>query len=109
MNWMKCLKMQNDEFVLEYTQNAQDDLKELLTNNSKKAARKAVHEALKKMQTNLRHPSLNTHKYDEFEGPSGEEVFESYAQNNTPGAYRIFWYYGPKRKTITILAITPHP
>lgn len=41
--------------------------------------------------------------------PNGEEVFESYAQNNTPGAYRIFWYYGPKRKMITILAITSHP
>ena len=61
------------------------------------------------MQTNLRHPSLNTHKYDEMQGVNGDEVFESYAQNNTPGAYRIFWYYGPKRKMITILAITPHP
>lgn len=61
------------------------------------------------MSTNLKHPSLNTHKYDEMEGPNGEEVFESYAQNNTPGAYRIFWHYGPGKKKITILAITPHP
>ncbi len=30
-------------------------------------------------------------------GPKGEEVFESYTQNKTPGDYRIFWYYGPKR------------
>lgn len=101
--------MQSDEFVFEFTENAQDDLKALLNDNSKKAARKAVHEALKKMQKNLKHPSLNTHKYDEFQGPHGEDVFESYAQNNTPGAYRIFWCYGPKRKMITILAITPHP
>lgn len=98
-----------DEFVFAYTENAEDDLKKLLLDNGKKVARKAVHEALKKMRMNLRHPSLNTHKYDEMQGPNGEEVFESYAQNNTPGAYRIFWYYGPKRKMITILAITPHP
>lgn len=88
---------------------AQENLKELIADNSKKIAKKAVHEALKKMRVNLRHPSLNTHKYDAMEGPNGEDVFESYAQNNTPGAYRIFWHYGPSKKQITILAITPHP
>lgn len=39
----------------------------------------------------------------------GGDVFESYAQNKTPGAYRIFWTYGPSKAEITILAITPHP
>lgn len=61
------------------------------------------------MEINLRHPSLNTHEYDELEGPNGEKVFESYAQNRTPGAYRIFWHYGPAKKQITIVAIVPHP
>jgi hypothetical protein len=42
-------------------------------------------------------------------GPNGEEVFEAYAENNTPGAYRIFWVYGPGKDVITILAITAHP
>jgi hypothetical protein len=49
-------------------------------------------------------------------GLSGEKIFEAYAQNNTPGAYRIFWHYGPDEITskkrapvITIVAITPHP
>jgi len=36
------------------------------------------------------------------------DVFETYAQNNTPGAYRIFWVYA-KQKEIYILDITPHP
>jgi hypothetical protein len=38
-------------------------------------------------------------------------VFEAYAQNRTPGAYRIFWCYGPDKDKgdITITAITPHP
>jgi hypothetical protein len=36
-------------------------------------------------------------------------VFESYVQNRTPGAYRVFWCYGPEQGQITIVAITPHP
>ncbi|MFM1841272.1 MAG: hypothetical protein RLZZ490_3 [Cyanobacteriota bacterium] len=61
------------------------------------------------METNLRHPSLNTHKYTAIQGKNGEEVFESYVENKTPGAFRVFWHYGPNRQEITILAITPHP
>lgn len=99
----------SDEFDLKYIENAEDDLKELVADKSKKGVLKAVVKSLKLMSTNLKHPSLNTHKYDEIKGPNGEDVFESYAQNNTPGAYRIFWHYGPKKKMITILAITPHP
>jgi hypothetical protein len=52
---------------------------------------------------------LHTHKYNALEGPNGEEVFEAYVENNTPGAYRIFWHYGPGRGIISIIAITPHP
>jgi hypothetical protein len=61
------------------------------------------------METNLRHPSLNTHKYTAIQGCNGEEVFESYVENKTPGAFRVFWHYGPNRQEITIVAITPHP
>lgn len=61
------------------------------------------------MRSNLRHPSLNTHKYSDVAGKNGEEAFESYAQNHTPGAYRIFWHYGPEKGMITILRIVPHP
>lgn len=42
-------------------------------------------------------------------GHNGEEIFEAYAENNTPAAYRIFWYYGPNKDNITILVITAHP
>lgn len=34
-------------------------------------------------------------------------VFEAYAENETPAAYRLFWYYGPEEKEITIYSITP--
>ena len=39
----------------------------------------------------------------------GEEVFEAYARNRTPGADRVFWCYGPRKRQRTIIAITPHP
>jgi hypothetical protein len=61
------------------------------------------------METNLRHPSLNTHKYNAIEGENGEEIFESYVENKTPAAFRIFWHYGIGQGIITIVAITPHP
>lgn len=61
------------------------------------------------METNLRHPSLNTHKYTAIQGKNGEDVFESYVENKTPAAFRVFWHYGPDRQVITIVAITTHP
>ena len=61
------------------------------------------------METNLRHPSLNTHKYESLSGANGEEVFEAYVENKTAAAFRVFWHYGPTRDVITIVAITPHP
>ncbi|HEY8750872.1 MAG TPA: hypothetical protein VIM11_23005 [Tepidisphaeraceae bacterium] len=72
---------------------------------------KQVHECIAKLLNNPRHPSLNTHKYDSLEHPydAKQPVFEAYAQNRTPGSYRVFWCYGPKTGQITILAMTPHP
>lgn len=70
---------------------------------------KKILKTLGYMETNLRHPGLNTHEYDAYVGPEGEKVFESYVENKTPGAFRIFWYYGPDKGVITIFAITPHP
>lgn len=96
-------------FKIKFTIEAEEHILELQANKSKKARFKAVGKVLGLMTVNLRHPSLNTHKFDGFVSPFGGDVFESYAQNKTPGAYRIFWVYGPQKSEITILAITPHP
>jgi hypothetical protein len=69
----------------------------------------AVKKALRFLSSNPRHGGLNTHEFTGFKGPGGEKVFEAYAEQSTPAAYRIFWYYGPAKNQITILAITPHP
>lgn len=96
-------------FEILFTDNADDQMEELETSKGKKAVYKAVCKILGFMETNLRHPSLNTHEYTALKGPNNEKVFESYAQNRTPGAYRIFWHYGPGKNKITILEVCPHP
>ena len=96
-------------FELMFTPQADSDLREIEDDSSKMDILKAVRKTLGFMETNLRHPSLNTHEFTSLKGPNGEKVFEAYAQQKTPAAYRIFWYYGPDRKQITIVAITPHP
>jgi len=72
---------------------------------------KQVHKCLLLLAENPRHPGLQTHEFHSLENPydESEKVFEAYAQNQTPGAYRIFWCYGPGRGQITLLAITSHP
>ena len=80
-----------------------------LQSPSKNLVLKAVDKTLDLMASNLRHKSLKTHEFHGMMGPDGEKLWESYAQNKTPGAYRIFWFYGPGKNKITIAAITPHP
>lgn len=96
-------------FYVDLSELAKNQLNLLVNDFSKKSVSKAVVKSLKYMRTNIRHPSLHTHKFNEMKGPNGEEVFESYAQNKTPGAYRIFWIYGPGKSIITVLSITSHP
>jgi hypothetical protein len=96
-------------YKLLFTISARDKLKSFEGNTSQVKRYKAVRKALGFLQTNPKHPSLNTHKYYAIKGQNGEEIFEAYAGNNTPAAYRIFWHYGPGRDVITIIAIIPHP
>ena len=70
---------------------------------------KQIAKTVRFLRENPRHPSLHSHEYDSITGMRGERVWEAYAQNKTPAAYRVFWHYGPDRQQITIFAITPHP
>lgn len=72
---------------------------------------KQVHKTLTLLASNPKHPGLQTHEYHSLPHPydPGQKVFEAYAQNQTPGAYRVFWCYGPRVRQITVVAITPHP
>jgi len=92
-----------------FTPQADADLREIENNPSQRDILKAVRKCLGFLETNLRHPSLNTHEFLSLKGPDGEKVLEAYARQKTPGAYRVFWYYGPEKGMITIVAIVPHP
>ena len=96
-------------FEILFTERAAGQLDALESDDGLAKRLKAVRKALGMLETNPRHPGLNTHKFVSLKGPGGEEVFEAYAENKTPAAWRIFWMYGPDRNQITILAITPHP
>jgi len=95
------------QFELIYSTEADETLSSLEAQNDRKLAK--VLKALGLMQTDIRNRGLHTHKYDALEGPNGEPVFEAYVENNTPGAYRVFWHYGPGRGVISIISITSHP
>jgi hypothetical protein len=96
-------------FELGWNNKAKETYQLLKTNPSNKARYKAVKKTLLLLAQNPRHNSLQTHQYSSLKGPSGEKVFEAYAQQKTPAAYRVFWYYGAAKNSIMILAITPHP
>ena len=71
---------------------------------------KQIHKTIKLLAQNPRNPGLQTHEYHSLQHPynTEEKVFEAYAQHKTPGAYRVFWCYGPEKEQLTIIAITPH-
>jgi len=96
-------------FFLSFTPTAKANLKELKESAHLEKRFKAVSKALKFLQENPRHSSLQTHEFSSFKGPRGEKVFEAYAEQETPAAYRIFFFYGQQRGEIVIVAITPHP
>ena len=96
-------------FVFQFTPVAKQSLSILKNSNHLEKRYKAVTKSLKFLSQNPKHPSLQTHKFTSLAGPNVETVFEAYAEQDTPGAYRIFFMYGPKKYEITIIAITSHP
>jgi hypothetical protein len=95
-------------FDIYWTDTAKKIYESLKTDTSKKKQYQATKKAVQYLSVNPRHPGLQTHEYHSIKGPKGEKVFEAYIEQNTPNAYRIFWYYGDAHGAITILTITPH-
>lgn len=62
-----------------------------------------VRKALDQLAENPRHPGLRTKRY-------ANEVWQSYAANNTPTAWRIWWVYDPQNPdAIIVIGFGPHP
>lgn len=96
-------------FTLTFTPTASKQLDALERDEGLEKRLKAVRKTLGLMETDLRHPSLNTHEYKSLKGARGEKIFAAYAESKTPAVYRVFWHYGTRQGEIIVIAITPHP
>lgn len=65
--------------------------------------------ALKLLAENPMHPSLQSHEIPPLTRRYGMKVWQSYLENKTSGAMRMFWVYGPGMKEITVIGLEPHP
>lgn len=99
-----------------FTEEADKSFRAIAENKSQKGLYSQILKTIGFLECNPKHPSLKTHEYFSLKGRKGERVWEAYVQNKTPGAYRVFFYYGPDElkdgkhiPVITIIAINPHP
>ena len=69
---------------------------------------KQLGKTFRTLSENPRHPGLNSHKIQGLPANYGD-IWESYMENHTPGAKRIFWRYGPGANVITLYAVELHP
>ena len=78
-------------------------------NKAEEKLRKLMGKAMRLIATDPRYPGLQTHEITALTRRYGMKVWQSYLENNTPKAGRIFWVYGPDKGDITIIGIEPHP
>ena len=96
-------------FTIHFTPRSKEQYDQLKADASLEKRYRAVKKAIELLAHDPRHRSLETHEFRGLQGPDGQKVFEAYAQNETPAAWRVFWYYGPGKAEITIALITKHP
>ena len=94
-------------YELKLTEEAISQVASLKKSNPKK--HKKVAACLAKLENNPKHPGLRSHQYESLDKIYNQKVWESYVENDTPGAYRVFWFHGPGKGEITVVSITPHP
>lgn len=61
------------------------------------------------LERDPRHPGLTSHEIEPLSRRYGRKVWQSYLDNKTPAAGRVYWVYGPSRGEITIIGLEPHP
>jgi hypothetical protein len=104
-------------YELRFTEDADETLNRLATGSMADPTKlKKVNKTLARLADDPRYPGLRSHQYENFPGYTDEKVWDSYVENNTPSAWRIYWIYGPDEKNtqnenvqvITVLVIGPH-
>lgn len=99
-------------YVLRFAKQASGMLDALQDDASQQARLRKVRKALGRLERDPRYPGLHSHHYESFPADRDVKVWDSYVENHTPSAWRIFWQYGPDEnghRVITVLYIGPHP
>ncbi len=65
--------------------------------------------AMKKLSESPAYPGLQTHEIPPLSRRYGMKVWQSYLENQTSNAMRMYWVYGPGQQEITIIGLEPHP
>jgi hypothetical protein len=65
--------------------------------------------AISRLREDPFYPGLKSHEITDLTRRYGRKVFQSYLENNTPAAGRVFWVYGPGEGEITVIGLEPHP
>lgn len=87
----------------------QNKTKDGTANGKEKKLHRQMGKAMWLLSDNPRHPGLRSHEISALTVRYGMKVWESYLENNTPQAGRMFWVYGPDQGEITIIGLEPHP
>ncbi|WP_206499107.1 hypothetical protein [Rhodococcus sp. KRD175] len=53
------------------------------------------------------HPGFHTHKMENLPGPDGRDIWNSYIENNTANAWRMYWLWEDDGG-ITVVSVGPH-
>lgn len=97
-------------FVLLYTPEAEKILEGMRVKQQYAPKLRKIRKALRLLeQAGPRHPGLHSHDYQSVPGPGGVTLWESYVENKTPSAWRIWWIDGPSDGQLTVVTIGPHP
>jgi len=56
-----------------------------------------------------RYNGRQSHEIEVLSKRYGMKVWQSYLENNTSGAGRLYWVYGPGKQDITVIGLEPHP
>lgn len=70
---------------------------------------KKMGKAMAFLSNDPKHPGLHSHEIEALSRRYGVKVWQSYLENKTSGAGRIYWIYGPEKQDITIIGLEPHP
>ncbi len=96
-------------FRLKLTPRAMEQRAWLQSSSARKF--KKLTKALRFLKENPKHPGLNAHKYDSLKGkaPDGGDMWVAYMENNTPSAWRIFFFHDSRDPgLIYVTSIEPH-